>query len=332
MIASLTDPNAIREILTADGVTYETVRDILNAYFPNLPIYQRLFKNEPHEFKQGTSLINWIYRARLVKPHQSRWSKVSDIDAIPKGKLHLIREHGRVNKRHQSIFYGSLNPHTACVETYAKGENMELILSGKPAMAVVGAWKAIAPIDFCQIPLPVDYTRSFMVNDMIKALNLRFQMDKIEKQAEHVRGMINDEKAYNDLTFFSEAFARLEIDNHRQYMISNYYADRVLGLIAGYEPTAPVEGIMYYSAPSSFQELNVAMQPEMAARKLQFSHAYTMIIWHDPINGQNTWFPYEQGIRAVDGVIQWRKPSPTLHRGTVLPPAVGRPEARDEGA
>lgn len=310
MLTSLTDPNAIREILTADGVTYETVRDILNAYFPNLPICQRPFKNEPHEFTQGTSPINWIYRARLVKPHQSRWTKVSDIDAIPKDKLHLIREHGRVNRPHQSIFYGSLNLHMACVETYAKGENMKLILSGKPVMAVVGAWKAIGPIDFCQIPLPVNYTRMFMENEMIKALNLRFQMDKIEKQAEHVRGMINNEKAYNDLTFFSEAFARLEIDDHRQYMISNYYADRVFNLISGYEATAPVEGIMYYSTPSSFQELNVAMQPEVAARKLQFSHAYTMIVRHDPINEQTTWIPYEQGIRAVDGVIQWRKPSP----------------------
>lgn len=306
VMKTLIDPSNIREILTKDGVSYTVVRDILNEYFPRLPICINEFDEKPYSFSRREA-ANWIYRARIVKQGEPCWTNVSDLTYIPKDKLHQITRHGRLNKPGQSVFYGSLGLWEASIETYAKGENMDLVMSGVPVEVVVGAWSLTEQVTFAQIPLPVEYVRKFMETPIIKALDLQFNMEQIEAQAAHVRGMINDDAEYKKLTYFSEAFARHEINDHREYMVSNYYADRVWNLIDGY-PTDHVDGIMYYGLPSSYQKLNVAMLPEMVDKKLQFRYGYRLIVSHNPATGKTMFIPYEQQIRAKDGVIQWRMP------------------------
>ena len=301
----------IRDNLTS-YTDYERLWAELTELVPEVPIIRYQFKNTPGEFQQGPYAPNWIYRAMPVKSGGKRWDREGEISYLPKDLLHLSTSFGRGHKPGDRAFYGSLNPYSACTETYTSGSNYERVVKqGETMECVVGVWKTIKPICFGLLPYAEESVLKFFNDDRIKVLNLhKVKPEHVIKEAARNKDMIKNEFKIKVLEFFSEAFA---LQGNEQFKLSAFYANSLLGIAAPNQrfadsagnPVQCFEGILYNAVPSSYQERNVLMLPDIVDEKLQFSHAMLFTITHGR-DGHTTFNPVQQKIFPKDGVLPWR--------------------------
>ncbi len=109
------------------------------------------------------------------------------------------------------------------------------------------------------------------------------------------------------MDFFAKEFAKTKIDDNKEYMISNYYADRMLNKIDGFN-MEPVDGIVYPSVPRGYNDNNIVLDPDVVDRKLEFVGATKMKVTYIP--GQIINFERMQagfGVKAdKDGNLEWK--------------------------
>lgn len=208
----LSDLVKTREILNT--VDYNTLTRILNAYLPSVPISVIDFDNRPHAFNQTSSRSNLLYRARLITNKDNKsFEKYEELTYISEGNRHKITEFGRVNKPGESIFYASTEPVVACIETFSRGANFNLLKEQKSLLLNVGTWKIEKPMSLARMISPEKYFEKFI--EEVKSLNLKkVTIEVVRKQNEEIRKLLRDEEEFRILEFFSEEFAKTEIKNH----------------------------------------------------------------------------------------------------------------------
>ncbi|RYZ48821.1 MAG: hypothetical protein EOP49_17680, partial [Sphingobacteriales bacterium] len=245
---------------------------------------------------------NLIYRGRVIidkrnKPHEH----IRDISYVPNDKLHVIEGYGRCNKPGESMFYGSFNFATACIETLTRGEEFRTTGS---AMVTIGTWKFETPLTFAQMPLSKRYLKLFY--ETVSYKSKRLTDEAIEQRNAHVTKMLPTALDYEILQFFGDAFAKFDIKSEEDYYLSNYYTDRVFNRIKGFT-VAPVDGILYPSVPNSYEEFNLVMQPRTVDGSLKFIEGMQVwVISHLDRGGGGEFIPIAQRAKLdSEGNIKW---------------------------
>jgi len=284
---------------------YNALKITCNEYFQSLPFPIVDFTNEKFFFRQREfSGLNVIYRARHItnennRPHES----LSDISFIPEDKLDKIKEFGRVNKPHEAMFYGSLNIPTACTEAVSKGNVFEFKSS---TMLSVGVWQFEKPLKLVQIPHSEKYFKEFY--KMVNFESEKIQIDHIQENNENLRKKVGNDFDFEKLMFFADQFAKWGIKHDYEYMLSNYFADRVLGRLPEFPIDEEIDGIIYPSVAFSYQETNIVLKPEVVMNKLNFISA--MQIWFVSFmktNGGAQFVPIEHGVKSdSNGKLLWK--------------------------
>ena len=288
---------------------YGDLEFMLNELVPSLPVSVIDFKNDSPE-KVAHDSLNYrtLYRAR---PHSDIHSSVSfpklaEISYIGEEDLHKIEQFGRVNKPEQSIFYCCTEIHTACMEGLSKGINIDELYQVSEKWTTVGLWKLKEDLKLAEI-LPLPKILSKLRGD-VPGINISdHDIECAQTYFDQTKTKINNEEKLKMLEFFSEEFLKTRIDSHKDYMISNYYADRIMNRIDGFD-VKPVDGIIFPSVPSGFKFKNLALEPEVVDAKLEFLGAKKVQYVRFP-NGDFV-LDIKQGSLGVkadeNGIIQWK--------------------------
>lgn len=295
----------LKEIkIYAENNLYEDVVSRCNYHFKKIPISVKDFSNEPNYFHQNNNdQSNRIYRARKITNLENQPHKyIKDLSYVPLDEVDCITKFGRVNKVKESMFYGSLNYATAALEVLSQDQDFQK--SGS-AMVTIGEWKFETPLTLAQVP----YSKIEL--SKLKEV-LSFPLDKvniecIEKQNQQLRKQLKNDLEFEILNFFSEAFCNFSSEQDNKYYLSNYYADRVFNRIKGFASSDEVNGIIYPSIPSSYQEKNIVLKPEVVDSKLKFIGAVQVWVVHRlKVKGGIDFYPIEHRIGANEkGEIQW---------------------------
>lgn len=296
----------VRDILKQTD--YGTLSNILDSYLPNIPASILEFQNNQFELNQiENGGMNMLYRARIIDETKVPYQTVEEISYIPQNKRHLIKYYGRVNKPGESMFYASTEMGTACVETFSKGENYNILKEKKSIMLVVGTWKIEKPLTLAHMTSPEQYYTRFL--EEAKSLNLKkVTLKQVQEQNDHLRKLLGDNDGFEILNFFSEEFAKTDTLDHNEHKISNYYAD----IVFDRNPKSKmqggaVDGIWYPSVPSSYQENNLVLSPHIVDEKLKFVWAELVWITYSTETKQIQFIPIERRVHADNtDVLQWR--------------------------
>ena len=133
----------------ATYATYDELLPDLNKLLKCVPITMDGFANRSNEFHQGTD-ANYIYRAMPIGPGEERYDTEERISYLPECLAHRSRLN-RANRDGDRVFYGSLGPLSAMIETYASGEHFQKVIDGKAHECVIGCWKVMEPISFAML-------------------------------------------------------------------------------------------------------------------------------------------------------------------------------------
>jgi hypothetical protein len=295
-----------RDIL--DKIDYKALTEILDAYLPSVPISVIDFDNRPRAFNQTHSQSNLLYRARLISNNGNKsFDRYDDITYISAANRHKITEFGRVNKPGESIFYASTESAVACIETFSRGANFNLLKEKGSLLLNVGTWKIEKPMTLARMASPEKYFEKFL--EEVKSLNLRkVTIESVRKQNEEIRKVLNNDEEFKILEFFSEEFAKTEIKTHHDYKLSNYYADRIFDRNGKFNLKEKVDGVWYQSVPSSYQEINLALLTETVDTKLSFLWCDTIWVIFNQDKGNIEFIPIEQRAKVNDkGIIEWKR-------------------------
>lgn len=287
-----------------DEYSYDRIVVMCNHFFPRLPISIVDFTNEPFFFhQQQFGGKNVIYRGRHITNPQNQPHKfVSEISFIPESEISKIKTFGRVNKPVESMFYGALKFATACIEAISKGN---VFKDNNSAMVTVGTWMFDTPLKLAQMPHSEKYCDLFF--NTVSYKSERVTLEKVRARNAEIRSQFGDELDFEILELFGDAFARFDIKNDFEYMLSNYYADRVFNRIPGFSPGEEIDGIMYPSVPNSYEEINIVLKPEVVREKMHFMNAMQVWVINDLANGGGGQFvPIRQRVRADEnGELRW---------------------------
>jgi hypothetical protein len=286
-------------------LSYDQVVNLCNQFFPSLPMSVVDFTNEPFFFRQHEwGGMNVIHRGREITNPQNRAHPfLSDISYIQEKDLNKIKHFGRVNKKGQSMFYGSLNFATVCIETLSKGVDFR---KNGSAMVTIGTWKFEQPLKLVQMPHSEKVWKQFYETVSFKSEKLTDE--HIRQHNEELKKQINDSLDYEILEFFGDAFAKFDIKSDNDYYLSNYYADRVFNRIPGFNAGEEIDGIIYPSVPNSYQENNIVLKPSVVETKMKFLSAMQVWVVHFMDTGGGAQFiPIEQRVTAdKTGKLSWR--------------------------
>jgi hypothetical protein len=183
-----------RDIL--DKIDYKALTEILDAYLPSVPISVIDFDNRPRAFNQTHSQSNLLYRARLISNNGNKsFDRYDDITYISAANRHKITEFGRVNKPGESIFYASTESAVACIETFSRGANFNLLKEKGSLLLNVGTWKIEKPMTLARMASPEKYFEKFL--EEVKSLNLRkVTIESVRKQNEEIRKVLNNDEEF----------------------------------------------------------------------------------------------------------------------------------------
>jgi RES domain len=288
-------------------VNYATLTSMLDLYLPSVPICVINFDNRSRAFNKSNE-TNFLYRARLITNNEQKsYQNIEDITYISEVKKHKIKTYGRVNKPCEPMFYASTEMAIACLETFSKGENFNLLKEKKSLLLDVGVWKIEKPMTIARMISPEKYFERFI--EEVKGLDLKkVTIETIRKQNEELKIQINNEEEFKILEFFSEEFAKTNIIDHSEYKISNYYADRIFNRNPKFNIEEHIDGIWYPSVPSSFQEINFALLPATVELKLKFLWCNNVWIIFNADKGDIQFITIEQKAKVIDnGIIDWKR-------------------------
>lgn len=304
----LSELKNVRDILPK--IDYQTLSFILDSYLPSVPIVILDFDNRPNGFNQPRNGgLNLLYRGRQLTNNGNKpYTEFKDINYIGNDNVHKIKNYGRVNKPFESMFYASTEMAVACLETFSKGINLEELEESKSIFVQIGVWKIESPLVFARMTSPENHFKDFLELEEIKNLELKkITIETIKEQNEQLRKQLANDEEFGVLEFFSEEFAKTKTQDHNEYKLSNYYADRVFNRNKSFDTKLEIDGIIYPSVPSSYQELNLAIPPNVVDTKLKF--LWCDLIWVVLNKNKGAQFiPIEHRAKVNDkGIIEWNR-------------------------
>lgn len=260
-------------------LSFKQVKEALSNFLPRVPFLVQNFDNTPFYFRQREySGMNVVYRARPIydagnRPHMT----VEDISYIPR---HLLdewpKEFGRANKPHESMFYGAFNPSTAAIEVLHSNADF---MRTKNIMLTVGIWKFNQPLVLTEVPLSQKRHDSLYLDlKDTPGFKAKFDAGYFDDYQQHIDGFGLDPLERITLDYFSDKFCEFN-EHNLQYLVSNYYADRVFGRYPEhpFDPgEGPTDGILYPSIANAYQDVNIALPPDIVDSKLTFIGAMQM--------------------------------------------------------
>lgn len=208
------------------------------------------------------------------------------------------------------MFYASTKKAIACLETFTKEVNLNELENDSASLFVqVGVWKIISPLVLARLPIPEEhFSEFFREMEMLKLEKIT--LDVVKNQNANLRSALNNEEEFKLLEFFAEEFARIKMKDNNGYKLSNYYADRAFNRNPKFDTKISIDGIMYPSVPSSYQELNIVMPPDIVDQKLKF--LWCDLVWVTIRKDQGTQFNTieERAVVNDKGIIEWKRFKP----------------------
>lgn len=285
------------------NMSYDELVKACDEYFSNIPIIIIDFDDDLYFFGQreyGEKIL--IYRARKIEndlhtPHPF----ISDIDAIPMEKKHLVNSFGRSNKKGEPMFYGAMSNSTACFETISKGIDFQQTGS---TFCTVGCWIIENPFKMARLPFSIKYIDELTCLSSIRTLNF-ISNKRLHEEEEKFRNLCSSELEYDILKLFADAFANFNIECENDYYLSNYYKDRIFNTKNRYNIPDKIDAIIYPSVPSSFQMPNIVIKPDIVKKNMRFLQAMQVWVQLD-VNGRS-FNPIQQKITAdINGKLNWK--------------------------
>jgi len=281
-------------------LSYQEVQIDCNSIFKYIPTPIVDFENNPNQLGQrmgGGS--NLIFRAR-PNENNKPFDYISQISYVQENDRHKIG-YGRANKKGEAMFYGAFNYATACIEAITKGNRFE---NQNSVMLTVGVWKIKTPLKFVQLPYSEKHFKGFY--DTVGYKSNKIKLEDVQKDSKELRTHFEHDIEYEVMQFFSDEFAKFDMEEICEYKISNYYTDRVFNRIKGFE-IEEIDGITYPSIASSYQERNIVLKPEVIdAKKLEFVSAIQVwMVYNANINEMN-FYPIKNNVKAdFNGKLNW---------------------------
>jgi hypothetical protein len=218
---------------------YRDVRPWLIDYIRSVPV--PILKREafPRMSPSGWySDPNILYRAcentefqKTKYTNSLPWKTVSRISHVPLEKeQELIKDYGRANLPGQARFYCSNYYPAACLECLTKGFTID-VNEGKTVTS--GRWKVVAPLVLAQIAFsPKKLLEIRHLNPELYEERLAFTKGWYEhaiKKFEEIpiEGFSLD-YTIRLLEFFSDEFAKTNIESGRDYILSNFYTESLV--------------------------------------------------------------------------------------------------------
>lgn len=289
-------------------MSFDLVGQELSANLPRVPIPIVDFDNKPFFFGQREyGGPNMVCRAR-VNGTKGVWAEdnfqtVKSLSYVPAEDLHKIAYPGRVNKAHESIFYGAFNGSTAAIEALHANK---AFIESHSAFITIARWRITQPMKLADIPLSqTQHDSMYKYLSGMGDAKSKFSEEFFQKQADHM-----DRSGYSEidkfvLGYFADKFCESKADNEH-YKISNYYVDRVFNRYPNHPMTeSGVEGILYSSIAGSYQDKNIALLPSVVDAKLEFVDA--QLVWarfSDNIFNINT---VDRASADAEGNLHWQE-------------------------
>ena len=107
------------------------------------------------------------------------------------------------------------------------------------------------------------------------------------------------------LEIFSDEFGKISIEDGRDYILSNFYCDRIFNETT-VDANTLIDGIIYPSVKYSFQEYNLALHPR-AMKKISFNCATHVWVVHHAAQHSVQFIPLETSFKDKDGNIKWNR-------------------------
>lgn len=297
----------VRDILKE--VDYKTLSNILDSHLPSVPILVYDFDNRPFALNQpNNGGLNLLYRGRLLtSPDNKPFQEFKQINYIHRDDIDKIKKYGRVNKPQESMFYASTEMAVACLETFSKGIKTEDLEKNISLFIQIGIWKIESPLVLARMTSPEKYFSDFVEQEEIKRLNpKKVTLETVKAQNEKIRKEFTKSEDFEILEFFSDEFAKTDTQDHNEYKLSNYYADRIFNR-ERFDTKLQIDGIMYPSVPSCYQEQNLVLPPAIVDAKLKF--LWSDLIWVTLSKNHGAQFiPVEQrALINEKGLIEWKR-------------------------
>jgi hypothetical protein len=239
---------------------------------------------------------NYIERIRINKEGEIFTSKK---ELSYRTDLENIKTFGRANSPGSSMFYGAvISSPIQLPRIVALAETDELLRSqekgtvDKDLIMTVSKWHITKNMRLAEMVFKKD--RIPTTPEIEKAYNFHLKAFRENMAEEEVQKLISI------LEFYSEEFARSTICSDTDYKISAAYAESAF-------KNGRVQGIIYPSVRTDYEDSNVALLPATVEHHLQFEEA---LIIHVQIKGKKVFLDnlYRTGVVAADATdFGWYK-------------------------
>jgi hypothetical protein len=251
---------------------YETA-DLEKVSFNKLSIQLRRLKWIPIL----TAKLNKGYhieRARINKPNEIFYTEK---DLSYRNDYENIKTYGRANVKHHSLFYGAIESDVIAhprlinlLETSQIFRNLDKIKVDKADFVMtVGKWKIKEDIEVAEMV----FNKNSIKNSKDVEKSFNYHLKNLER--EHPENL---EQFKLILEFFSNQFAKKEIEKDTDYMISAAFADFVINWKG-------LPGLKYPSVKSDYMGHNIVLTPATVEQYLELDIAAMFRITK---NGENS--------------------------------------------
>jgi hypothetical protein len=251
---------------------YETA-DLEKVSFNKLSVQLRRLKWIPIL----TAKLNKGYhieRARINKPNEIFYTEK---DLSYRNDYENIKTYGRANVKHHSLFYGAIESDViahprliSLLETSQIFRNLDKIKVDKADFVMtVGKWKIKEDLEVAEMVFNENSIKNS--KDVEKSFN--HHLKNLEK--EHPENL---EQFKLILEFFSNQFAKKEIEKDTDYMISAAFADFVMNWKG-------LPGLKYPSVKSDYMGHNIVLTPAAVEQYLELDIAAMFRVTK---NGENS--------------------------------------------
>lgn len=247
--------------------------DLNNVSFNKLSVQLRRLKWIPFL----TAKLHQDYhieRGRINRPDEVFYSEK---DISYRNDYENIRTYGRANVKHQSLFYGAIESDVIkhprlinLIETSQIFRNLDKVKVDKADFIMtLGKWRIKQDIEVVEMV----FNENSIKNSKDVQKSYEHHLERLTK--EHPENL---EQFKLILEFFSNQFAKKEIENDTDYMISAAYADFAM-------TWNNFPGLKYPSVKSDYQGHNVVLTPAAVEQFLELEIAAMFRVTK---NGENS--------------------------------------------
>jgi len=292
--------------------SYDQLNNVLPVIIPQVPIFIIQSDKIPRIGRGLYRDPSIIFRAR---PNKSKsddttmempWTQISDISIVPDNERKKIA-FGRANKEYQSRFYASNDWHVACYETI--WHKFPLGTKSNSQNLTLGIWKIIEPLTLAFIPFSKKFVSRIRKDGQKIYEDIDTFISNDEQQIENIllKNTCDKNKDKFLIDFFSDEFAKLEINCKNDYFLSNFYCDQVFDKCSNENGINDIDGIVFPSVSFAYQSYNIVLHPR-SLPKLRFQEAMYVWVTFFSDSKEMQYIPLEQNVKADStGQLIWNK-------------------------